>query len=44
MKDLLKQDANLLVEYGDDLPEAEVFHLALPQGSFSEATMFDLTP
>lgn len=28
----------------DDLLEVKVLHLALSQGSFCEATMFDLTP
>ncbi|UJD95958.1 hypothetical protein FS593_17455 [Lelliottia amnigena] len=31
-------------ELGDDLPEAKVSRLALPQGGFNEMTMFDLTP
>ncbi|EOZ3161243.1 hypothetical protein ACQ2F6_001542 [Yersinia enterocolitica] len=31
-------------ELGDDLPEAKLSRLALPQGGFNEMTMFDLTP
>lgn len=31
-------------ELGDDLPEAKVSRLDLPQGGFNEMTMFDLTP